>query len=110
MYQPLRDGSRVGRVQTRRIPIIVLRVEGKTRGLALLEHSHAATSHEFFDVVDEEAVCSDHHVVRFEDGAELAGLFEVKQDLAFAGRVEQNCVDLFEQRGVGVVQRDLDAE
>ncbi len=46
----------------------------------------------------------------FEDGAELAGLFEVEEDFAFAGGVEEDGVDFFEERGVGVVERDLDSE
>ncbi len=49
-------------------------------------------------------------VVGFEDGAEFAGLFEVKQDFAFAGGAEEDSVEFFEKRGVRVVQRDLDAE
>src|SRR5882757_534807 len=69
---------------------------------ALVEDAHAAAPYEFFDVVDEEAVCGDRHVVRFEDGAELAGLFEVEKDFSFAWCVEQDSVNLFEQRGVGV--------
>src|SRR5436189_6147699 len=101
MYWPLKAGSRFGRVPPWRVQIIVL-TAWKERGADwLFEHTHAAAAYELFDVIDKEAVCGDRHVVRFEHSAELAGLFEVEQDLAFAGRVEQNCVDLFEQRGVG---------
>jgi len=77
---------------------------------ALVEDANAAAAYQLFDVVDEEAVRGDHHVMWFEDGAELAGLFEVEQDFSFARCVEQDGVDLFEQRCVGVVERDLDAE
>ncbi len=76
----------------------------------LLQHANSATAYEFFDVVYKEAVCGDHHVVWFENGAELAGLFEVEKNFTFAGRVEQDGVNLFEQSGVGVVERDFDAE
>jgi hypothetical protein len=60
-------------------------------------------------VVDEEAVCGDRDVVGFEDRAELARLFEVEEDFAFAGGVDEDGVDFFEECGVGVVQRDFDA-
>ena len=62
------------------------------------------------DICDEEAVRGDCDVVRFEDSAELAGLFEVEQDFSFTGRAEKYCVQFFEERGVGVVQRNPDAK
>src|SRR5260370_42383094 len=77
---------------------------------SLVQPTNATAPHQLFNVVDEEAVGSDRHVVRFEDGAELAGFFEVEQHFSLAGCVEQDGVDLFEQRGVWVVERDLDAE
>jgi hypothetical protein len=78
--------------------------------LVLLEDANSTTAYELFDVVDEEAVGGDGHVVRLEDGAELAWFFEVEEDFALAGRVDEDGVDLFEQRSVGVVERDFDAE
>jgi hypothetical protein len=48
--------------------------------------------------------------VGLEDRAEFAGLFEVEEQLALAGGAEQDGVEFFEQSGVGVVERDLDAQ
>ena len=62
----------------------------------LVQHANAATAHELFDVVDEEAVGGDHHVVGFEDAAELAGFFEIEQDLAFSGCPEEESVQFFQ--------------
>jgi hypothetical protein len=42
----------------------------------LVRHTNAATAYEFFDVVDEEAVCGDRDIVGFEDSAELSGVSE----------------------------------
>ena len=76
----------------------------------LVEHADAAAAYQLFDVVDEEAVGRYSDVVGFEDGAELAGLFEVEENFALAGGVDENGVNFFEERGVRVVERDLDAE
>ena len=76
----------------------------------LVDDADSAAAYEFFDAVDEEAVGGDEHVVRLQHGAELAGLFEVEQQLALAGCAEEDGVEFFEQRGVGIVQRDLDAQ
>ena len=51
----------------------------------LVHDADAAPAYQFFDVVDEEAVGGDQHVVGLENGAELSGLFEVEQDFALAG-------------------------
>ena len=40
----------------------------------------------------------------------VSGFFEAEHELAVAGSADENGVELFEQRGVGVVERDLDAE
>src|SRR5260370_5893328 len=53
-------------------------------GDALFQHANSAAAYELLDVVDEEAVGGDHDVVGFENGAELAGLFEVEHEFAFA--------------------------
>ena len=45
---------------------------------ALVEYPYPATPDELFDVVDEEAVGGDGDVVRLQNGAELAGLFEIE--------------------------------
>ena len=76
----------------------------------LFEHADAAPAYQFFNVVYEEAVGGYGDVVRFEDGAELARLFEVQQDFAFAGCAEEDGVEFFKQRGVGVVQGDLNSQ
>src|SRR5260370_38969115 len=77
---------------------------------ALVEHTNSAAPYEFFDVVDKEEDCSDRHVVRFEHSAELTGLFKVEQNFYFDGCVEQDRVDLFGQRCVGVMQGHSDAQ
>jgi len=77
---------------------------------SLFEDANPSAAYEFFDVVDEEAVRSDCDVVWFEDGAELARLFEVEKNFALARRVDEHGVDLFEQRCVRVVERDFDAQ
>ncbi len=59
--------------------------------------------YELFDVVDEEAVGSDGDVVGLEDGAELAGLFEVKENFALARCAEEDRVQFFEERSIGIV-------
>jgi hypothetical protein len=52
----------------------------------------------------------DLEVMRLEDGAELAGLFEVEQDFALAGGAEEDGVKFFEESGVRVVEWDFYAE
>ena len=79
-------------------------------GVQLVDNTDSASAYELFDAVDEEAVGGYHDVLRFEDGAELAGLFEVEQELTVAGCAKQDGVNFLEESGVGVVQRDLDAE
>src|ERR1700730_12174318 len=91
-------------------PVWVSRFRGGDGRHSLVQHANAATADELFDVVDEEAICGDGDVVRFQYGAELAGFFEIKQNFSFTRCVEQDGVDLFEQGDVGVVERDLDAE
>ena len=46
----------------------------------------------------------------FEDCAEFAGFFEIEQELALAGHFREDEQQFFEELGVGVVQRHLDAE
>src|SRR5258707_7200815 len=70
------------------------RFSGVDGRCSLVQHANATAPDELFDVVDEEAVCSDRHVVRFEDGAEFTGFFEVEQHFSLAGCVEQDGVDL----------------
>ena len=62
----------------------------------LVEDANAAAAYELFDIVDEETVCGDQDVVRFENCAELTGLFEVEQDFAFAGCPKEDGVKFFE--------------
>ena len=70
----------------------------------------AAGADEFFDAVNEEAVGADVEAGGFEDGAELAGLFEVEKKFASARHFHKDAEELVEEMGVGVVERDLDAK
>ncbi len=76
----------------------------------LFDDADSALTYEFLDPVDEEAVGCDHDIVGFEDGAELAGLFEVEQQLALARGVNEDRVELVEERDVRIMERDLDAQ
>jgi hypothetical protein len=78
--------------------------------MGLVDDADTASAYELFYLVDEEAVGGYKDSCGFEDRAELAGLFEVEQELAFAGRVDQDGVEFFEQRRVGIVERDLNAK
>ena len=79
------------------------------QGIGLLvDYAHTTAADQLFNSVDEQAVRAYCDVVGLEDSAKFTGLLEIEQEPALTGCGEEDCLEFYEQRGVGMMQWHFD--
>ena len=67
-----------------------------------VDDANAAATDKILDLIDKEPVCGHHHILRLQNGAELARLFKIEQQPTPPGSPQKDRVQLLEQRRVRV--------